>query len=283
VTAPPLVHSRFVEVDGIRTHYLEAGSGPTVVLLHAGGFGENATMSWRHNIGALAEGNRVVAPDWLGFGQTDKLRDFNDGNGRMVRHLVRFFEVLCIDEADVMGLSMGGTFLVRIAATDAPVLPLRTVVLSSGGGFSPANEHRATLQDYDMTLEGMRAQLRVIFHDPAFADDDALVREYHEASLEPGAWEFAASARFRSPVAEPRSDFGNQDPTPYEQVAVPTLVTAGAQDVLREPGYAEAIAARIPVAEVEVFEDCGHCPNVEHPERWNQLVLDFLDRHRTTP
>lgn len=276
----PPVRRRFVEVDGIRTHYLEAGEGPVIVLLHAGGFGENATLSWRHNIGALAEANRVVAPDWLGFGQTDKLRDFNDGNGRMVRHLARFFQVLCIEEADVMGLSMGGTFLVRIAAAPAPVLPLRTIVLVSGGGFSPANEHRATLQDYDMTFEGMRAQLRVVFADPALADDDDLVREYHEASLEPGAWEFAASARFRSPQAPERSDFGNADPTPYEDVGVPTLLTAGAQDVLRVPGYAEEIAARIPVAEAVVFEDCGHCPNVEHPERWNALALDFLARHR---
>lgn len=272
--------SRFVDVDGIRTHYLDAGDGPTIVLLHAGGFGENAWLSWRHNIPALAEANRVIAPDWLGFGKTDKLRDFVDGNGRMVKHMVRFFEVMQIDEADVAGLSMGGTFLVRIAAAPDPVLPLRTVLLSSGGGFSPANDARAILQGYDMTFEGMRRQLAVVFHDRRFVNDDELVREYYEASLEPGAWEFAASARLRSPAAPDRSDFGNVDTVAYEQIGVPTLLTAGAQDRLREAGYAEAIAARIPIAEAATFEDCGHCPNVEQPDRWNALVLDFLARHR---
>lgn len=274
-----MTRSRFVMVDGIRTHYLDTGDGPTIVLLHAGGFGENSWMSWRRNIDALAAGNRVVAPDWLGFGQTDKLRDFAQGNARMVTHMARFFEVLCIDEADVMGLSMGGTLLVRIAASDRTVLPLRTMVLVSGGGFSPANEARETLQSYDGTREGMRRQLGVVFHDPGVIDD-ATAEEYYRASLEPGAWEFAASARVRAPFAPERSEFGNVDSTPYEEITVPTLVTAGAQDVLREPGYAEEIAARIPGAEVEVFENCGHCPNVEQADAWNQRVLGFLARRR---
>jgi pimeloyl-ACP methyl ester carboxylesterase len=276
------VRSRHVRVDGLRTHYLEAGEGPTVVLLHAGGFGENGWLSWRRNLDALAGGNRVVAPDWLGFGKSDKVRDFVKGNQKMVEHMARFFEVMCIDDADVMGLSMGGTFLVKLAATDRPVLPLRTMVLVSGGGFSPNNDARKTLQGYDGSFEAMRANLSVIFADPSFAADDDLVAEYHEASREPGAWEFAASARLRAPFAPERSDFGNVDDTPYEKIAVPTLVTAGAQDQLRQPGYAEEIAARIPAAEVEVFDPCGHCPNVEQPDAWNARVLDFLDRRRPT-
>lgn len=277
------VRSRFVVVDGIRTHYLEAGEGPTVVLLHAGGFGENAERSWRFNIGPLADRYRVVAPDWLGFGQTDKLRDFVDGNGRMVRHMARFFEVMDITEADVMGLSMGGTFLVRIASSERPVLPIRRMVLVSGGGFSPDNEARQVLQSYDGTMEGMRRQVRVVFHDPKWADDDDNVKGYYEASLEPGAWEFAASARFRSPVAPPRSDFGNVDTTPYENVRVPTLLTAGAQDQLREPGYADELHRRVPGSEVILFDRCGHCPNVEHADAWNEAVLDFLARTPPLP
>lgn len=277
---PAGIVSRFVRVGDIRTHYLDAGDGPTVVLLHAGGFGENSWLSWRHNLAALAATNRVVAPDWVGFGRTDKVRDFVAGNAAMLTHMARFFAVMDITEADIIGLSMGGTFLIRDAATPRPLLPARTIVTVSGGGFSPLNEARTVLQGYDGTFEGMRAQLRVVFRDPRFSDDDATVAEYHEASLEPGAWEFAASARLRSPAAPERSDFGTTDTTPYEAVAVPTLLTAGAQDPLREPGYAEAIGAQISGSEVQVFDDCGHCPNVEHPTAWNDLVRDFLDRRR---
>ena len=76
-------------VDGIRTHYLEAGDGPPVVLLHAGEFGGAAELSWEHTIPALAEQYRVIAPDWLGFGYTDKLHDFVSGAMRRLDHMVR--------------------------------------------------------------------------------------------------------------------------------------------------------------------------------------------------
>jgi len=277
---PEGVHDRYVRVDGVRTHFLDAGDGPTVVLLHAGGFGENAWLSWRRNIEAFAERNRVIAPDWIGFGGTDKVRDFVRGNSAMLDHMARFLEVMDVTSADIVGLSMGGTFLVRDAASDRPVLPARTIVTASGGGFSPLNDARRMLQDYDGTFEGMRRQLGVVFHDPAISADDEIVAMYHEASLEPGAWEFAASARLRSPQAPERSDFGNTDDTAYGRISIPVLTTAGAQDPLREPGYAEKITAAIAGAECKVFDDCGHCPNVEYATEWNALVLDFLDRRR---
>ena len=189
--------SRFVIVDGIRTHYWEAGEGPVLVLLHAGGYGENAERSWHRNVAALAAGRRVVAPDWLGFGKTDKIRDFTRGNARMLDHLVRFLEVLDIDDADFCGLSMGGTFLVKAVATGSPVLPVRRMILVSGGGFPPLNDARRKLQEYDGTLEAMRVQLQQVIHAPLW-QDDAFVTAYWEASLEPGQWEFVSAPRLRA-------------------------------------------------------------------------------------
>lgn len=269
--------SRYVVVDGIRTHYWDAGDGFPVVLLHAGGYGENAWNSWHRNIGALAHGRRVIAPDWLGFGHTDKLRDFGRGNARMLEHMIRFFEVMALDVADVVGLSMGGTFLVKAMATEAPAFPVRRMALVSGGGFSPLNESRQILQEYDGTFEAMRRQLQQVIHAPLW-DDDEFVRPYHEASLVPGQWEFVSAPRLRAPFAPERGDFGHTDDTPYHLVSVPTLLTAGAQDQLREPGYAHQIGERIPHCEVTVFDPCGHCPNVERADEWNDLVVEFLER-----
>lgn len=269
------VRSRHVVVDGIRTHYWEAGDGPPLVLLHAGGYGENAWNSWCRNLTVLGASHRVVAPDWLGFGGTDKVRDFGRGNRKTLEHMVRFFEVLAVDEADVAGLSMGATLLVRAMAVADPPFPVRRMVLASGGGFSPLNDARRILQDYDGSFEAMRRQLQQVIHAPLWEDDE-FVRPYHEASLEPGQWEFVSSPRLQAPFAPPRGDFGNVDDTPYEQIAVPTLLTAGAQDRLREPGYADAIGARIPDCRVVVFDPSGHCPNVERAAEWNELVVDFL-------
>ena len=80
VPAVERVHrSCFVEVDGIRTHYLEAGGGDPVVLLHSGEFGGCAELSWEYMIPHLAPHFRVIAPDWLGFGGTAKIHDFEAG------------------------------------------------------------------------------------------------------------------------------------------------------------------------------------------------------------
>jgi pimeloyl-ACP methyl ester carboxylesterase len=151
------------------------------------------------------------------------------------------------------------------------------MVLVSGGGFSPLNESRRIMQEYDGSFEAMRLQLQQVIHAPLWEDDE-FVRPYWEASQEPGQWEFVSAPRLRSPFVQPRGDFGNEDTTPYELVTVPTLLTAGAQDNLREPGYAEHVAARIPECEVVVFDPCGHCPNVERAEDWNALVVDYLSR-----
>lgn len=267
--------SRFVNVDDITTHFWEAGEGEPLVLLHAGGYGENAERSWHRNISKLAQTRRVIAPDWLGFGKTEKIRDFTQGNARMLSHMNRFLSVLAIESADFVGLSMGGTFLLKDAATTRS-LPVKRMVLVSGGGFSPMNEARTILQEYDGTMEMMRSQLRQVIHAPLWESDD-FVRPYWEASKEPGQWEVVSAPRLRSPFAPSRGDFGNVDNTPYENVAVPTLLTAGAQDKLREAGYADEIGARIPNCTVIVYDPCGHCPNVERADEWNATVIDWLD------
>lgn len=273
------IRSRFVDVDGIRTHYLEAGEGPTVVLLHSGEFGGCAEVSWEFTIPALAEHFRIVAPDWLGFGRTDKVFDFTDARKKVYRHMQRFVEVMAIDEADFMGNSMGGSNLARIAATQPSLLPLRSVVLCSGGGFTPETEERKALLAYDGTPEAMSLLLKAMLYDPKWGDDAAYVAKRQEFATMPGAWECTAAARFKSPVAAGKSSgFGQADATPYENIAVPTLIVAGKEDRLREPGYADKLGAQIEGSELHVLEECGHCPNIEMAETFNRLALAFLKR-----
>jgi len=198
------VRSRYLDVGGIRTHYLDAGDGPPVVLLHSGEFGGSAELCWEFNIGPLARDFRVIAPDWLGFGGTDKLRDFVAGSDRMIRHMSAFLAAMAIDRADFAGASMGATMLLREAARPGCRFPIRRLVVSSGGGFVPDNEERRRLLSYDGTPEAMRAILRANFHDPAWAQDDAYVKRRVEASLAPGAWEAVAAARLKPPTMAPR-------------------------------------------------------------------------------
>ena len=272
------IRSRYVNVDGIRTHYLEGGDGPTVVFMHSGEFGGCAELSWEFNLEAFARHFRVVAPDWLGFGRTDKVFDFANGRDRVFGHMVRFFEIMDIAEADCVGNSMGGSNLARIAAARPVIFPIRSLVLASGGGFAPATEARQQLLDYDGSPKAMRALLDGLFYEKKkWVDNPAYIRKRQQFATMPGAWECTAAVRFRRPTIKKASgQFGNPDTTPYENIAVPTFLVAGKQDRLREPGYAPKLAKRIPGARVEVYDRACHCPHIEHAARFNREAIAFL-------
>ncbi len=272
------IKSRYINVDGIKTHYLEGGEGPTVVFMHSGEFGGCSELSWEFNLTAFSKHFRVIAPDGLGFGRTDKVFDFGGGRDRFFKHLIRFFQIMDIAEADFVGNSMGGSNLARIAANPPTIFPMRSMVLASGGGFAPATKARQQLLDYDGSPKAMRALLDgLFFNKKKWVDSPSYIRKRQKLATLPGAWECAAAVRFKRPTIKTAgSQFGNPDATPYENISIPTLMIAGKQDQLREPGYAPKLAKRIKGAKVSVYDKAAHCPHIEHSTRFNREAIAFL-------
>ena len=264
-----------VVVDGLSTSYLQAGdpAAPAVVLLHGGEFGAGAEIGWEHTIAALAERHRVLAPDLLGFGESAKVIDFNDGRGMRIRHVARFCAELGVESADFVGNSMGAIMLLVDATSQTPLLPVRRLVAICGGGDIQQNEHMAALYDYDATVPAMRRIVTALFHDPAYSADQDYVARRYSSSITPGAWEAIASARFRRPGAQapPRASSSRA----YERISVPTLVIEGACDKLLPPGWATRIADQISGGRAVVIGSAGHCPQIEQAEQVNGLLLDF--------
>ncbi|KUI01655.1 alpha/beta hydrolase [Mycobacterium sp. IS-3022] len=263
-----------VLVDGLVTGYLEAGQGDPVVLLHGGEFGAGAEIGWERNIAALAERYRVLALDMLGFGDSAKVVDFNDGRGMRIRHIARFCDVVGVETAHFVGNSMGAVNLFVDATSESPVLPARSLVTICGGGEIQRNEHSAALYDYDATLAGMRRIVEALFYDASYPADEAYVRRRYDASIAPGAWEALAAARFRRPGLDapplPSSERA------YERIDVPTLVVEGGGDKLLPEGWAAEIAAQISGGRSAVIENAGHCPQIEQPDAVNELLLGFF-------
>src|SRR5271156_4018183 len=197
------IHRETVLVDGLVTSYLEAGAGDPVVLLHGGEFGASAELGWEHNIAALAAEYRVLAPDMLGFGESAKVIDFVDGRGMRIRHVARFCAELGVDTAHFVGNSMGAINLLTDATSQAPLLPIRTLVIICGGGQIQQNRHFDALQQYDATLPAMRRIVEALFYNAGYPADEDYVRRRYESSIAPGAWEAVAAARFRRPDVPP--------------------------------------------------------------------------------
>lgn len=262
---------RDIAVGGIRTSWLEVGDGPVLLLLHGGAWGESAATAW----GPVLQhypGRRLLAPDWLGFGASDKLRDFIDLQGRMIGVLASWLDAIGVDACDAVGLSMGGANLLRDQSSPQPALPVRRQVLISAGGLPISGEARTRLADYDGSMESMRVQVALACADPALAADVDVVAARHQASLLPGAYEMMASLGLRSPAATPPPQ---GDPVPYEQVQVPTLLVVGGRDQLKPAGFADEAARRLPRGELREFATAGHCVQLDQPADLAGAVLTF--------
>lgn len=271
------VFRRTIVIDGLETQYFEAGAGEPLVLLHGGEFGSCAEFAWEYNISALSEHFRVVAPDLLGFGGTAKVHDFVDGKGRRLWHLVRLCEELNIERAVFVGNSMGGALLLNDAAAPEPQLPATKIVSLCGGGPLEKNDSVAALFDYDGSVDGMRRLLDGLFEGKNWRTDIEYLRRRHAASIAPGAWEAIAAARFRRPNAE-----AEEKPllaATYESIDVPVLIVEGGRDKLKPRGWAKGLANDIPGATSAVIELAGHCPQIEQPGAFHELLLAF---HRST-
>ncbi|MET7899214.1 alpha/beta fold hydrolase [Streptomyces mirabilis] len=280
MTGPGVVRRTLV-VDGVRTSYLEAGEGTPLLLLHGGEFGGGAEVCWEHVIPGLAEHHRVVAPDLLGFGETDKLIDFVDGKSRRLAHLGAFCQLLDLRDMIVVGNSMGGMLALLDATRERPVVPAAGIVSLTGGGRLSSNEHTDALFEYDGSLEGMRRIVQALFADPSWPADTGYVQRRHALSLTPGAWEAIAAARFRRPVldgelAVSRTGSGID----YAAIAVPTLMVAGAEDKIKPAGWADEVCALIPDSRQAVVPAAGHCPQIEAAKTTLPLILEFAAKSR---
>lgn len=274
-------HAKYVSVDGIGTHYLEAGDAlrgvrPTILLLHSAEFGGAAEITWAENINVLGQHYHVLAPDHLGFGRTEKLFDFGNQFERRIRHIKRFLEIMAIGPVHVMGSSMSGGLSLTVASRKQPDWPLRSVVCCSGGGDAPDNEARKILNTFDGAKEHMRAIVDTMFVDPKWAaDEDYITRRWELATL-PGAWEATAAARFKAPFRDAARVRSERDQIPYANISVPVLVFAGKHDPLRLPGYTDGFVPQIPRAQLHVFENAGHMGNIECADEFNARTLAFL-------
>ena len=147
------------------------------------------------------------------------------------------------------------------------------MVIASGGGVQPQNEARSILNGFDGTGDHMQRLIETILLRPDLRADPAYLDRRLRSAMAPGAWECTAASRFRAPG---RASSGPPRPTSYRTVPFETLLVVGAQDSLREPGYARPMAEQIPRCRLLTLDDAGHCPQIDQPDAFNAAVTSFL-------
>lgn len=264
----------YADVRGVRTHYHDAGTGDPVLMLHGSGPGVSAWANWRLSLPAFAGRFRVLAPDIVGFGHTERPDDVRYSLRTWTDHVWDFADTMGIDRFSIVGNSLGGRIALQMA-TDRPERLARMVLMGSPGVGMTPTEGLGALRSYEPTLENMRALLTTYFAvDPELITED-LVRIRYEASAAPGAHE-----AYRAMFHDPRHAGGDLGITAeeVEAIATPTLLVHGREDRVVPVEVSQTMVRLLPDADLHVFARCGHWTQIERSDEFNTLVADYLGR-----
>jgi pimeloyl-ACP methyl ester carboxylesterase/nitrite reductase/ring-hydroxylating ferredoxin subunit len=261
-----------VEVNGVRTNYHDVGSGPPVVLVHGSGPGVSAWANWRLTLPALSDRFRVLAPDLLGFGYTERTPGERYDIAAWTDHLVGFLDALGLERVSLVGNSFGGAVSLHLA-TRFPDRVDRLVLMGSAGVGFELTEGLDKVWGFEPSLPAMRAILDVFAYDRSLVGDD-LARLRLDAATRPGVQE-----AFRAMFPEPRQAAVDALAVPEALVRAlphPTLLVHGRDDRVIPLTTSLRLLELIDDARLHVLGRCGHWVQIEHAEEFNRLLLDFL-------
>ena len=263
---------RSVNAAGIRTNLHDVGTGSPLLMIHGSGPGVSAWANWRLSLPVLSQRCRVIAPDMVGFGYSDRPEGHRYTVDHWVAQAVGVLDALEIERADVVGNSFGGALSLALAIRH-PQRVRRLVLMGAAGVPFDITPGLDAVWGYEPSLKTMRSLLDVFAHDNALATDE-LAQLRYEASIRPGFHE-SFSAMFPAPrqrwVDAMCSAEADIRALPHE-----TLVLHGREDRVIPLANSLTLAQWIPNSQLHVFGHCGHWTQIEHAARFNRLVGDFV-------
>jgi pimeloyl-ACP methyl ester carboxylesterase len=260
------------DAGGVKTNYLEAGTGQDVVLIHGSGPGVTAYANWRLVIPTLAERFHVIAPDMIGFGFTERPHDVSYDVDTWAEQVVALLDELNIRKASLVGNSFGGAIALRAAAR-YPDRVDNLVLMGSMGVDFPITEGLDRVWGYEPSFENMRKVLDVFAYNRELVPDE-LAEVRYRASMQPGFQE-----SFSAMFPEPRQRWVDAMRTPDDQIrALPhrTLIVHGREDQVIPVDNSIRLMSLVENGDLHVFAHCGHWVQIERSADFNRIVGDFL-------
>src|SRR5262249_30216730 len=241
-------------VFSYKIHYLEAGRGAPVILLHGSG---REGAGWRPTIKGLAAEFRVIAPDQIGWGNSDKPMTIYH-SGVFAEFLARFMREIGVPKAALVGQSLGASVALEMAV-HYPQLVDR-MVLVNGGGFRSANDPpRAGATDWHAR---QIANARTLAESREYLEK----RDYNHALIDDKLVEHNLILRLRSAytaeavqIANARG-LGGVTEDEVRAIKTPTLLVWGANDKLSPPVNADKLNAAITGSRKVLIDKAGHYP-----------------------
>ena len=254
-----------IAVFGQTIHYWDVGAGPVVVLVHGLG---SRKEEWLPVVEPLSKNYRLLVPDQIGFGHSDKLLlDYSIQT--YVDFLNEFLRDLKVEKASFVGESLGGwicgLYAVELSA-GAHLVPMEKLILVDAAGL----KQDKPIPDLNpSSLAAMRGVMQAVFFDTSWLDDNTLRKIFTDKLATHDAY------TVHSILGNPALDAERLDGK-LANIRVPTLVLWGKQDSLLPISSGERYAAGIAGARLVSFDKCGHIPAVEQSEAFVSTVTAFL-------
>lgn len=268
------LESKYVTVEGVRLHYQETGSGPTVLCLHGAGPGASSESNFRLNVGPLSQRFRVVLYDMPQYGRSDKVVLKEPRLAYNARILDGFMAATGLGKVNAIGNSMGGQVLLKLGL-DFPDRLERLAIIGSGATtpiFAPHPVEGVKMiaryyKGGGPTKEKLRELLQTIVYNASFLTEEVLEERY-KASTDPEVVELFG--RLQGEL--PRENLGPD----LHRLAAKLLVIWGIDDRFGALDVGVQITRLAANAQMHIFPRCGHWAQVEHADAFNRLVTDFF-------
>ncbi|MDX1269635.1 MAG: alpha/beta fold hydrolase, partial [Oceanisphaera sp.] len=182
VESPEL--GRSITAGGYQTNVHEHGEGFPLMLIHGSGPGVTAWANWRLVMPELARQRRVIAPDMLGFGYSERPANPDYQRDVWVEHAIGVLDALGIEQADLVGNSFGGGIALALAIR-YPHRVRRLVLMGSVGVSFPITDGLDRVWGYEPSFQTMRSLMDTFAYDRALVTDELAELRY-QASIRPG-------------------------------------------------------------------------------------------------
>ncbi|MBU2712997.1 alpha/beta fold hydrolase [Zooshikella harenae] len=255
-----------VAANSVMTSYISAGAGFPVVLLHGAGAG---AVTWYPSISAIAEKFHVIAPDIVGYGESDKPSGAYD-RPYFSAWLKGFLSALKITKAHIVGLSQGGAIALQFAL-DYPDLVDKLVLVDAGAlGAKPSFMPFLGMLWMNSAPSRLANSFfsRYLLFKPEKRDPN---HGYYsiEVLKQKGGKNAFTQGRGSAVSAIPEESL--------QQIKSETLIIWGENDQLFSVEYGETAARIIPNATFYRIQEAGHLSLMDQPEIFNKALLDFLN------
>ena len=250
-----------IEIAGTAIHLTRAGKGPPVLALHR----DIGTVGASAFLDELAKSADVIVPHHPGWGRSPRAEWMRSVRDVAVMHR-GLLAALGIEKATLVGLGFGGWIAAEMA-TMAPLDVAKLVLVGPMGIKPPEGDI------FDQAIVSYIDYARAGFHDQK-AFDKVYGAEPSTDQLE--AWDIAREMCFR--IAWKPYMYSQTLPHLLRSVKAPALIAWGDKDRIVPPSTAKRFLAALANAKLEVVKDCGHCADLEQPDRLAKLVAPFIAR-----